>query len=100
MLTNLNRIIPSLVVALLYGCSESPQTEEHEAHLFTVQHKGYINADAVLDWIYAHFFTPVEIFVTGSSAGSIPSPYYAMRIAGKYPDARIAKSSRPWARSE
>jgi len=70
---------------------EAPQAEDHEAHPFTVNHKGYINADAVLDWTYAHFFTPKEIFVAGSSAGSIPSPYYAMRIAEQYPDARIAQ---------
>jgi len=70
---------------------EAPQVEDHEAHPFTVNHKGFVNAGAVLDWTYAHFFTPAEIFVTGSSAGSIPSPYYAMRIADQYPDSRIAQ---------
>ena len=70
---------------------QAPQTDEHASHPVTVQHKGYINTDAVLDWTYAHFFRPSEIFVTGSSAGSIPSPYYAMLISGQYPDARIAQ---------
>jgi len=70
---------------------QAPAAEGHKAHPFTVNHKGFINADAVLDWTYAHFFKPAEIFVTGSSAGSIPSPYYAMRIADQYPDARIAQ---------
>ncbi len=70
---------------------QAPQTEEHPAHPFTVQHKGFTNTDAVLDWTYAHFFTPADIFVAGSSAGSIPSPYYAMRIAGQYPQARVAQ---------
>ena len=70
---------------------EAPQTEEHQPHPVTIQHKGYINADAVLDWTFAHFFRPAEIFVTGSSAGSIPSPYYAMLISEHYPGARIAQ---------
>lgn len=70
---------------------EAPELEEHLAHPVTIQHRGYINADAVLKWTYAHFFRPSQIFVTGSSAGSIPSPYYAMRIAEHYPDARITQ---------
>ena len=70
---------------------EAPQTEEHQPHPVTIQHKGYINADAVLDWTFAHFFRPAEIFVSGSSAGSIPSPYYAMLISERYPGARIAQ---------
>jgi len=70
---------------------EAPAVEEHAAHSFEIQHKGFVNADAVLDWTYKHFYKPAEIFVTGSSAGSIPSPYYAMRIAEQYPDARIAQ---------
>lgn len=70
---------------------EAPQTEEHAAHPVAIQHRGYINVDAVLDWTFAHFLKPSEIFVTGSSAGSIPSPYYAMHIGEHYPEARIAQ---------
>jgi len=70
---------------------QAPEVEEHAPHQFEIQHKGFVNADAVLDWTYAHFLKPESIFVAGSSAGSIPSPYYAMRIANQYPDARIAQ---------
>lgn len=70
---------------------EAPQIEEHEPHTVAIQHRGYINSDAVLDWTFAHFFRPSEIFVAGSSAGSIPSPYYTMRIGEQYPEARIAQ---------
>jgi len=70
---------------------EAPETDEHMSHQVTIQHKGYVNADAVLEWTYKHFFKPAEIFVSGSSAGSIASPYYAMLIAEQYPDARIAQ---------
>jgi len=70
---------------------EAPQTDEHAPHPVSIQHRGYLNTDAVLDWTFAHFFRPSEIFVTGSSAGSIPSPYYAMHIGEHYPEARIAQ---------
>jgi len=63
----------------------------HEAHEVTIRHKGLVNAQAVLDWTYDSFRAPAEIFVTGSSAGAIPSPYYAWKIADAYPDARIAQ---------
>ncbi|NOR19196.1 MAG: hypothetical protein GQ538_03810, partial [Xanthomonadales bacterium] len=70
---------------------EAPEVEQHAAHPFEIQHKGFVNADAVLDWTYANFPNPATIFVAGSSAGSIPSPYYAMRIAEQYPAARISQ---------
>ena len=63
----------------------------HEAHPVTIHHRGVVNAEAVLDWTYRHVPAPAEIFVTGSSAGAIPSPYYAWRIADHYPDARVAQ---------
>lgn len=70
---------------------QAPELEEHASHPFEIQHKGFVNADAVLDWTYSHFPKPAKIFVAGSSAGSIPSPYYAMRIAEQYPDAQVSQ---------
>ena len=69
---------------------EAPAAEEHEAHPVTIHHNGIVNAQAVLEWTFLHF-DPADIFVTGSSAGAIPSPYYAWKIAEHYPDARIAQ---------
>jgi hypothetical protein len=70
---------------------EAPEMEQHDSHPVRIQHRGFVNADAVLDWTYAHFFSPTRIFVTGSSAGSIPSPYYAMLISERYPEASISQ---------
>lgn len=56
---------------------------------FTIQHKGFVNASAVLDWTFANFQQPSTVFVTGSSAGAIPTPFYTQFIAEAYPDARI-----------
>lgn len=69
---------------------QGPAAEGHEAHELTIQHRGIVNAEAVLEWTYAHF-QPSDVFVTGSSAGAIPSPYYAWRIADNYPEARVAQ---------
>ena len=70
---------------------DAPASEGHEAHEFTIHHKGSVNALAALEWTYEAFSGPKEIFVTGSSAGSIPSPYYAHLVKQQYPDARVAQ---------
>jgi hypothetical protein len=63
----------------------------HPAHDLAIHHAGVPNAEAVLAWTYERFQDPERIFVTGSSAGAIPSPYYAWRIADHYPQARLAQ---------
>jgi hypothetical protein len=65
--------------------------EETDAPPVTIHHNGFNNAAAVLSWAYANYPEPERVFVTGSSAGSIPSPYYAMQVADHYPDAHIAQ---------
>ncbi|MEM6709243.1 MAG: pectin acetylesterase-family hydrolase [Pseudomonadota bacterium] len=56
---------------------------------FTIQHRGFANVQAVLDWTTENVRAPSSILVTGSSAGAIPSPYYASKLAAHYPDASI-----------
>ena len=68
---------------------EVEATEEAPAREVTVHHRGYTNGKAALDWTYEHFLGPDTVFITGSSAGSIPSPVYARHFAEQYPDARI-----------
>ena len=57
----------------------------------TVEHKGFVNGMAALDWTYQAFDAPETIFVTGSSAGAIPSPAYARILKDHYADARIVQ---------
>jgi hypothetical protein len=64
-------------------------TDGQAPHQVVIHHKGTVNAEAALTWTVQHFLEPREIFVTGSSAGAIPSPYYAWRVAEAYPNARI-----------
>jgi len=70
---------------------QAPEAEGHPAHEVTIHHRGAVNAAAVLSWTYTRFFRPETVFVTGSSAGSIPSPYYAYHVARHYPEARITQ---------
>lgn len=68
-----------------------PALEGHAAHDLHIRHRGLANAISALDWVEAHIFAPEKIFVTGSSAGSIPSPFYAVKLARQYPQAAITQ---------
>ncbi len=57
----------------------------------TVRHRGFANVQAVLDWTFANIKRPERIVVAGSSAGSIPSPYYATLVAQHYNDAYVVQ---------
>jgi hypothetical protein len=61
------------------------------ARTFTVEHRGFANVQAALAWTAVNVRAPRSVFVTGSSAGSIPSPHYALRISRQYPAARIVQ---------
>ena len=69
---------------------QAPAIEDHAAHPVEIQHRGMVNADFVLDWLSTNLSNASQLFVSGSSAGAIPSPFFAMRVAEAYPDARVA----------
>jgi hypothetical protein len=56
----------------------------------TVQHKGFVNGSAALDHLLATFPDAAEVFVTGESAGAIPTPLFAGLVSDHLPDADIA----------
>ena len=64
--------------------------DEGQAPL-VIHHQGRTNVEAVLQWTYENVTTPERIFVTGSSAGSIPSPLYTAILANHYTEAKIAQ---------
>jgi hypothetical protein len=57
----------------------------------TIQHRGFVNASAVMDWVYSHFSAPEAIFVTGVSAGSYGTMMYAPYLMDHYPDSRVVQ---------
>ena len=68
-----------------------PASNGNAERTFEIHHNGGANADAALVWIYAHVAAPRTIFVTGESAGSVPTPFYAAVLAEHYSDARIVQ---------
>lgn len=56
-----------------------------------INHNGYNNAMSALEWVYENYEGFDRIFVTGSSAGAIASPFYTAIAAEAYPDAVITQ---------
>ena len=56
-----------------------------------IYHRGFTNAMAAVDHAVELFDQLETIFVSGSSAGAIPSPYYAVKLAEHYPGVTVAQ---------
>lgn len=70
---------------------EVPASGDTPAREVTIFHNGFANASSALDWVFDNFDAPDQIFVTGSSAGAIPSPIYTGIVAEQYPEAEIVQ---------
>jgi hypothetical protein len=55
----------------------------------TVQHKGYVNGTAALDYLAATFPDATDVVVAGLSAGSVGAPLYGGLVSDRLPDASI-----------
>lgn len=55
----------------------------------TVNHKGFVNASAAYATLLEEFGGAAEVFVTGSSAGGVPSPFFGALVADDLPDAQV-----------
>ncbi|MBN2196715.1 MAG: hypothetical protein JW751_28155, partial [Polyangiaceae bacterium] len=62
---------------------------EGTADEVTINHKGAINARAVLKWVYDNFSAPEQILVTGCSAGSYGAALWSADVMNHYPDAEV-----------
>lgn len=56
----------------------------------TVEHNGFVNASHGLDFLTDEFPDATEVFVTGSSAGGVPSPLFGGLVADELPDADVS----------
>ncbi len=54
------------------------------------EHRGYENARATLDWIFAEFERPDRILVLGASAGGYAAPVWFADIERRYPTSQLA----------
>src|SRR5262249_40413511 len=55
----------------------------------TVQHKGFVNGTAALDYLTKHYPHAARIVVVGKSVGSIAAPVYGGLAADRLPHARV-----------
>lgn len=58
---------------------------------FTIQHKGAVNTAAVLDWVKTNYQQPPRVHITGCSAGSYGSIFWAPYIQEQYRNAAITQ---------
>src|SRR3954454_12772701 len=55
----------------------------------TINHKGAVNASAVLDWVYSQLPAPQKVFVTGCSAGGYGSIFWAPQVQKHYASSKV-----------
>jgi hypothetical protein len=77
--------IPYCTGDVHWGDNTQTYTSEG-ANDLVINHKGFVNVSAVLDWIGANFERPEKIFVSGCSAGSYGSVMGAAHVHALYPD--------------
>jgi hypothetical protein len=59
------------------------------AKAVTINHKGAVNATAVLNWVYRELPAPSKVFVTGCSAGGYGSILWAPQVQDHYTAAKV-----------
>jgi hypothetical protein len=55
----------------------------------TIQHKGYVNGTAALDYLASTFPDASDVVVAGLSAGSVAAPLYGGLASDQLPDAHV-----------
>jgi hypothetical protein len=54
-----------------------------------IEHRGAANAEAALEYLVAQYPEASQVLVTGASAGSVPTPLMAGRVADELPAANV-----------
>jgi Pectinacetylesterase len=55
----------------------------------TVEHNGFVNGTAALDYLAKHYRDAAEVVVVGKTGGSIAAPVYGGLVADLLPDAQV-----------
>jgi hypothetical protein len=72
-----------------FHSGDAVTTYELNGQSFTINHKGAVNARAVLDWIYRNLREPEKVLVTGYSAGGNGAGTWAPHIRHHYASSKI-----------
>jgi hypothetical protein len=65
--------------------------EASEGKNLTVRYRGLANSQRVMDWVTQQYADPKTVFVSGGSAGAIPSPIFASQLARQYTKAHVVQ---------
>jgi Pectinacetylesterase len=63
-------------------------TREYSPKL-TVEHNGFVNGTAALDYLSEHYPDAAQVVVLGKTAGSVAAPVYGGLVADLLPDAQV-----------
>jgi hypothetical protein len=63
-------------------------TREYSPEL-TVEHNGFVNGTAALDYLAEHYPDAAQVVVVGNTGGSAPAPVYGGLVADLVPDAQV-----------
>ena len=58
---------------------------------FDIYHRGFVNASAAFEWVYANFEQPDSIFMSGCSAGALGSMLYTPHVIRHYPETAVTQ---------
>ena len=75
--------LPYCTGDLFWGAQDAQYGE------FTIQHRGFVNFMAVLNWMKNNFRCPLQVFVTGSSAGGYGAILNYPYIREAFPLSRV-----------
>ena len=56
----------------------------------TIEHRGFVNASAVLEWVYSRYPDPNRVFVSGCSAGAYGAALHSAYVADHYTEAHVS----------
>jgi hypothetical protein len=65
--------------------------ETSDGKNLTIAYRGLANSQRVMDWVTKTYTDPKTVFVSGGSAGAIPSPVFASQLARHYTKARVVQ---------
>ncbi len=92
-LTNAENPLADYNAVYVAYCSADIHTGSRDVEYdgYTTHFRGSINATAALDWTFANFESPSDVFISGCSAGSYGSIFHAPRIMSHYNDVQITQ---------
>jgi hypothetical protein len=82
--------IPSCTGDVQWGdvVREYPRQDEDPISIY---HRGFVNGQAALEWLYSNVPDPETILVTGCSAGSVGSIVHVPTVIEHYPQAEVSQ---------